>query len=74
MTTTPPPTTTPDAHDVVALTAGLSVRDNIAARIRDDPAWLLVLRQYDHGLRGYPDPFQPRRPAREARRTDPPPR
>lgn len=66
MTTTPPPTTTPDAHDVVALTAGLSVRDNIAARIRDDPAWLLVLRQYDHGLRGYPDPFVNRAPRNAA--------
>jgi hypothetical protein len=45
------------------MTTTSDVRALIASRVRDDPAWLLVLRQYDHGLRGYPDPFQPRRPA-----------
>lgn len=41
----------------------MATRDLIADRAAADPAWLLVLAQYDLGLAAYPDPFQPRRPA-----------
>lgn len=40
-----------------------ATRDLIAERAATDPAWLLVLAQYDDGLTAYPDPFQHRSPA-----------
>lgn len=40
-----------------------ATRDLIAERAATDPAWLLVLAQYDDGLAAYPMPFVNRSPA-----------
>lgn len=39
------------------------MRTILRERAATDPAWLLVLAQYDDGLAAYPDPFQHRSPA-----------
>lgn len=44
-----------------------ATRDLIADRAATDPAWLLVLAQYDDGLADYPQPFVNRRPSGGAR-------
>lgn len=54
-------TTTRDHSE--SATSGQRIRDLIATRATGNPAWSLVLAQYDDGLAAYPQPFVNRSPA-----------